>query len=1212
LSQLLLRSHAHLLDNAELSREARAQEISAMKTVVAAALEESKSAPFSRLFLRTPPWQSSQLNSSVLPAVVMTGQRDTKRAKRDEEELARKLEYDLVQARAEHDQEAAMLVEVFPVLNLLFSAYSMSGQSAMGGGGRSKTLDLNEFTQLLQDFKIYDAALSKSAAIEEWQIAFRSSVLFKLQFRELKQRGKATSQTMEADFKYFVDIMKNIARRVYQARKQDESVVLHDGANDGHAGAQLDTWSEFESRHYLNCFDICRNSLEALGVLPSRSKLGSRIENHYEQLRELALVAYGEEATSFVLPDLDDVDDAASKKKAPVVPRVASLDHRFAKADPSRMERAKCDITKNDKEKTFKSASQSRPARAVPVKLPAVSLHKTQSPAGVLLDSAQLDVASAVDDCAVDQLEIYEDDNHVAEFETSANADSTKGDMLRHTVAGSELDNESDDEGSMASSRPSTRDEKDSFLRRGEGAKDKSTVWLVARVEELEGLLLKMQQKLDFDKNMRRQSEKQLVQMRQQTTLKVGAVMFAKIIGRNIASCLSRWHRLVIHNKERTVRVRRNLGKFFHKTKGRSFHGWHSVALDVQFARSVARSIALDVVDKALNPHNAVDVLMCSGILDSIFDAAIILVDANFERLQLLDSMRAAVVGEQQRTLLECSGLQQEHQQQLEKLKDMHFQQTQRQMDHMQSILQCCILFESTVYSRFLMHLQEQQERAHVTALQEMRLQQLQIQQEAEIHVAGSLEEQRLLKQHIESIASDQQKKKSAHYLNVMDKLLKRFDRRLLNVSFVGIKHRYDKKKLLKNVMGMRIVKKVTGNLMARFFTILVDHAKEITGARKLCALFVEMALARVSSHIDVEEIKIQGILKLDSLKQRRIQNLMSSISAKNGRQAIADAFAAWKTVKQQEKEIRIKARRLMSRFVQGGTLRSFLQWASYCAHLRNMRASVSSIIDVVLFNVEYELDVKSMQQQRHREAMSLQNELARLVETQKEEKKVNMQSALSSLSSDEAVMRLVRAKYKRVLRHMIDRLNRAWHMTIFKRWFHRSHHSAHLLQLQLRAHQRRLVRLGAKVLVHWSNAVHRDQHGKHLTDKARAVQTLMSVVATLERDMKLLQSTAMHRISASSAKLQLLNTFCFQLQGRIRLLQLSDSSHLSAADALRQDVVELETKLGYEMRKRQHLERQNKEMAATCSEFDLLSEEIRVDSRCFVAVSVASSHRAG
>jgi hypothetical protein len=181
------------------------------------------------------------------------------------------------------------------------------------------------------------------------------------------------------------------------------------------------------------------------------------------------------------------------------------------------------------------------------------------------------------------------------------------------------------------------------------------------------------------------------------------------------------------------------------------------------------------------------------------------------------------------------------------------------------------------------------------------------------------------------------------------------------------------------------------------------------------------------------------------------------------------------------------------------------------------------------------------------------------------------------------------------VLRHMVDRLNRAWRLTIIRRWRYRAHHSAHLLQLQRHAHQRRLVRVGAKVLLHWGNAVHKEQHGKQLTDKARAVQTLMSVVATLDRDMKLLQSTAMHRISASSAKLQLLNTFCFQLQGRVRLLQLSDASHLSAAHALREDVVALETKLGYEVRKRQQLERQNKEMAATCSEFDLMSEEIQV-----------------
>jgi ATP-dependent exoDNAse (exonuclease V) beta subunit len=47
--------------------------------------------------------------------------------------------------------------------------------------------------------------------------------------------------------------------------------------------------------------------------------------------------------------------------------------------------------------------------------------------------------------------------------------------------------------------------------------------------------------------------------------------------------------------------------------------------------------------------------------------------------------------------------------------------------------------------------------------------------------------------------------------------------------------------------------------------------------------------------------------MKLDSLKQRRIQNLMSSMSAKNERQALAETFGEWKIVKQQEKEIALK-----------------------------------------------------------------------------------------------------------------------------------------------------------------------------------------------------------------------------------------------------------------------------------------------------------------
>lgn len=1194
LSQLLLQSHAQLVDGCEMSREARSAEISAMKAVVLAALQESKSPPFSRLFLRTPPWQSSQLNSSVLPAVSLAGLRDAKRTKRDEEEVSRKLENDIMQAKAEHDREASMLVEVLPVMNLLFSAYSMSGQSVLGAGGRSKTLDLNEFTQMLYDFKICDAAVSKTAAVEEWKSVFRSSTLYKLQ---MKQRGKATSQTMEADFKYFVDIMKSIARRLHHSNL-DGRVDQTDEENDN--GLRIegpsDPWLEFESQFYLNCFDMCRSSMEAQGVLPSGNKLGARLDAHYNHLRELALLVYGEEATSFSLPSAEEEDDGApKKKKAPLIPRVASLDHRAAQADTSKIEKMKSDAAKLEKPKQVKATLQARPARVLPVKLPAVSPARTAAVDGDLQESVQVDADVA--NCVEDQQDAGDDEYGQGEFEEEVKPDAAGGGLLRRVVSGldQEADADSDDLGSMSSSRPSTRDGKDSFLRRSEGAKDKSTVWLLARVEELEGLLIKLQQKLDFDKNMRRQSEKQLVQMRQQTTLKVGAVMFAKMMARSMTTFLSKWQQYVKVRKEHKLRVRRNLGKFFHKTKGRSFHGWHAVAIDVQLAQSAVSSILSDLVDRVLNPHDKVVVLMCSGVFDSVFDAAMVIVDANFERLELLECMRNAVADVQQRTLLERSGLVHEHEQTLEKERELERQRAQRQMDHMSNLLECHIIFESRVYARFLMHLQEQQEREHSLAVNELLQQQLHIKLQADMHVASSIEEQQLMKQQMDEFASLQLQKKSAHYKNVMEKLLLKFDRRIIRLSFFSIKHRYDKKIRLKNVMGMRIVKKVSSNLLARFFAILVEHTVQNKSARKFCSLMVEMAVLQVCNYIDVEEVKLEALMKLDSLKQRRIQNLMSSMSAKNERQALAETFGEWKIVKQQEKEIRHKARRLMSRFVQGGTMRSFMQWAGFCSHLRNMRASVSSVIDVVLFNVEYELDVKSMQQQRHREAMSLQNELARLVETQKEEKKVSMQSALSGISSDEAVMRIVRSKYKRVLRHMIDRLNRAWRVTIIRRWRYRAHHSAHLLQLQLHAHQRRLVGVGSKVLVHWSNAVHKEQHGKHLTDKAKAVQTLMSVVATLDRDMKLLQSTAMHRISASSAKLQLLNTFCFQLQGRVRLLQLSDASHLSAADALREDVVALETKLGYEVRKRQQLERQNKEMAATCSEFDMMSEEIQV-----------------
>lgn len=1197
LSQLLLQSHAQLVDGSEMSREARSAEISAMKAVVLAALQESKSPPFSRLFLRTPPWQSSQLNSSVLPAVSLAGLRDAKRSKRDEEEVLRKLENDIAQAKAEHDREASMLVEVLPVMNLLFSGYSMSGQSVLGGGGRSKTLDLNEFTQLLYHFKICDVAVSKTAAVEEWKSVFRSSTLYKLQ---MKQRGKSTSQTMEADFKYFVDIMKSIARRLHQTNLDDRTQQTDEETDD--TGLRIegpsDPWLEFESQFYLNCFDMCRSSMEAQGVLPPANKLGARLEAHYNHLRELALLAYGEEATSFLLPSAEEDDDGApKKKKAPLIPRVAGLDQRAPQPDNSKMEKSKSDLAKLEKPKQVKAMLQARPARVLPVKLPAVSPARTVAVDGDLQDDAEVDrdVANSVEDQQDAGDELYGQ----GEFEEEVKPDAAGGGLMRRVVSGldQDADADSDDLGSMSSSRPSTRDGKDSFLRRSEGAKDKSTVWLLARVEELEGLLLKLQQKLDFDKNMRRQSEKQLVHMRQQTTLKVGAVMFAKMMARSMTSFLSKWQQYVTVRKEHTLRVRRNLGKFFHKTKGRSFHGWHSVTMDVKLAQSTVTSILSGLIDRVLNPHDKVVVLMCSGVLDSVFDAAMVIVDANAERFELLECMRNAVADVQQRTLLERSGLVHEHEQTLEKEREFERQRAQRQMDHMSNILECHIIFESRVYARFLMHLQEKQEREHSLAVNELLQQQLHIKLQADMRVASSIEEQQFMKQQMDEFVFLQLQKKSAHYKNVMEKLLQKFDRRIMRLSFFSIKHRYDKKIRLKNVMGMRIVKKVSSNLQARFFAILVDHTVQNKSARKFCSLMVEMAVLQVYNYIDVEEVKLEALMKLDSLKQRRIQNLMSSMSAKNERQALAETFGEWKIVKQQEKETRHKARRLMSRFVQGGTMRSFMQWAGFCSHLRNMRASVSSVIEVVLFNVEYELDVKSMQQQRHREAMSLQNELARLVETQKEEKKVNMQSALSGLSSDEAVMRIVRSKYKRVLRHMIDRLNRAWRVTIIRRWRYRAHHSAHLLQLQLHAHQRRLVGVGSKVLVHWSNVVHKEQHGKHLTDKAKAVQTLMSVVATLDRDMKLLQSTAMHRISASSAKLQLLNTFCFQLQGRVRLLQLSDASHLSAADALREDVVALETKLGYEVRKRQQLERQNKEMAATCSEFDMMSEEIQVPS---------------
>ena len=1174
-----------------MTREARAAEVSAMKAVVTTALQESRSPPFSRLFLRTPPWQSSQLNSSVLPAMSIAGLREAKRTKRDEEEAAKKLEHDTVQAKAEHDREAAMLVEVFPVLNLLFSAYSMSGQSVMGGGGRSKTLDLNEFTQLLQDFKICDAVVSKTAAIEDWKSVFRSSTLYKLQ---LKQRGKTTSQTMEADFKYFVDAMKSIARRVNQANERDKLEHAVEDENGLRIEIPADAWSDFESQLYLNCFDMCRSSMEAQGVLPPSNKLGARLEAHYDNLRELALLAYGEEATSFMLPATDEEEDGtAKKKKAPFVPRVASLER-----DAAKMERVKlAEAAKLEKLKLLKTPPLPRPARSVPHKLPAVTPAKTQASVLVIEENAQGDSGLENDnDYAVDdQQEKGEGEYDTEKFQAETDGGARDGRLMRRAVDSFDQDADSDDLGSMSSSRPSTRDGKDAYLHRGEGAKDRSAVWLAARVEELEGLLLKMQQKLDFDKNMRRQSEKQLVTMRQQTTLKVGAVMFAKIISRNLSNCLSRWLRLTKYRKECRLRVRRNLGKFFHKTRGRAFHGWHSVALIVKDAHAAANSVIGNIIERILNPHDPAVVLMCGSMLDSVFDGAMIIVSGNAERFELLECMRTAVSDVQQRTLLERSGLQQEHEHQLKRETERERQIAQQQIDQMQNLLECHIIFESRVYARFLMHLQQEQERAHEEVVEHLLQQQLHIKLQGDMHLATSAEEKELLKQQMADHSSFQLQKKSAHYKNVTHSLLQKFDRRLLRTAFLGMKHRHDKKKLLKNVMGTRIVKKVSGNLKARIFAILVDITAEKRNTRKFCSAIVDVAIAQANANIDVEQVKNQALQKLDAVKQRRIQNLMSSIHAKSEKQALSSTFTEWKLVKQQEKATRHKARRLMSRFVQGGTMRSFLQWSGYCSHLRNMRASVSSIIQVVLFNVEYELDVKSMQQQRHREAMSLQNELARLVETQKEEKKVNMQSALSGISSDEAVMRIVRSKYKRVLRHMIDRLNRAWRVTIIRRWRYRAHLSAHLLQLQLHAHQRRLVRVGSKVLVHWSNVVHKEQHGKHLTDKARAVQTLMSVVATLDRDMKLLQSTAMHRISASSAKLQLLNTFCFQLQGRVRLLKLSDSSHLSAADALREEVVALETKLGYEVRKRQQLERQNKEMAATCSEFDLLSEEIQV-----------------
>lgn len=1192
LSQLLLQTHAQLVDSSDISRDARAAEISAMKAVVLAALQESKSPPFARLFLRTPPWQSSQLNSSVLPAVSLAGLRDAKRTKRDEEELAKKLENDIAQAKAEHEREAAMLVEVYPVLNLLFSAYSMSGQSVMGGGSRSKTLDLNEFSQMLHDFKICDAAVSKTAAIEEWKSVFRGSNLYKLQ---LKQRGKTTSQTMEADFKYFVDTMKSIARRWHQTSLEGGAEQADDENGGLRIEAPTDAWSEFESQFYLNCFDMCRGSMEAQGVMPASNKLGSRLEAHYDQLRELALLAYGDEATSFALPSADDEDGSGSKKKAaPLVPRVACLDHRVAQSSAVRLEKAKIDPLKHDKAKMLKQTPQQRP---VPLKLPAVSPARIITSAPVLEDNLQNESGLENQNAAENMQETGISEYEKAEFEADVDHDASEGGLLRRAVSGldQEQDADSDELGSMSSSRPSTRDGKDSFLRQSGGAKEKSTVWLMARVEELEGLLLKMHQKLDFDRNMRRQSEKQLVQVRQQTTLKVGAVMFAKIVGRNVSSLLLKWRQYVSVRKDHTLRVRRNLGKFFHKTKGRAFFGWHAVVLDAKAAHRAAADVVEDLVDKVLHPHDKLVVLLCSGVLDSVYDAAMVIVDSNAERLELLECMRNAVADVQQRTLLERSGLQQQHQQILEKEKEFERLQAQRKIDSMQTLLECHIIFESRIYARFLMHLQEEQEKTHRSVVDQLHEQHLHVRMQADMHVAGSVEEQKAIRQQMNDMIALQQQKKSAHYKNVMEKLMKKNDRRILVLSFISIKHRYDKKRLLNNVMGTRIVKRVSSNLMARFFAVLVDHTLDNRSVRKFCSLIVEMGVLQVYSHIDVEEVKLEALMKLDSVKQRRIQNLMSNISAKNERQAMKDSFGEWKLMKQQEKETRLKARRLMSRFVQGGTLRSFLQWAAHCAHVRNMRASVSSVIETVLFNVEYELDVKSMQQQRHREALSLQNELARLVETQKEEKKVNMQSALSTLSSDEAVMRIVRAKYKRVLRHMIDRLNRAWHLMIIRRWRYRAHHSAHLLQLQLHSHQRRLVRVGSKVLVNWSNVVHKEQHGKHLTDKARAVQTLMSVVATLDRDMKLLQSTAMHRISASSAKLQLLNTFCSQLQGRVRLLQLSDSSHMSAADALREEVVALETKLGYEVRKRQQLERQNKEMAATCAEFDMVSEEIQV-----------------
>jgi 1,6-anhydro-N-acetylmuramate kinase len=88
---------------------------------------------------------------------------------------------------------------------------------------------------------------------------------------------------------------------------------------------------------------------------------------------------------------------------------------------------------------------------------------------------------------------------------------------------------------------------------------------------------------------------------------------------------------------------------------------------------------------------------MCGSVLDSVIDGVMITVNSNAERFELLESMRTAVADVQHRTLLERSGLQQEHENQLQREKERERQVAQLQIGHMQNLLECHIIFESRV-----------------------------------------------------------------------------------------------------------------------------------------------------------------------------------------------------------------------------------------------------------------------------------------------------------------------------------------------------------------------------------------------------------------------------------------------------------------------------------------------------------------------------------